>query len=265
MFAPRLLLLTGTLASYWVGEASALLQQTVQPHAGGVKLELFYESMCPYCHKFFNETLKTLWEDKEMRSLVDLQLHPAGNLQAIDASTVSKGYFYWHPSKKTDKYIYICQHGESECLGNLIHMCAQKVLTPEKYMPFLFCMAAQPESVPEKSSYACMQELSIEPVPIRDCVFSPTANEEMFEIVQADANLKQKREYVPWVVINGKHLEIKDGKAELREAICSALGEKAPASCLLTPAAVPTFVRLEGGERRMQGRCQQNSSRLLLA
>mmetsp|Transcript_31297 Transcript_31297/g.89815 ORF Transcript_31297/g.89815 Transcript_31297/m.89815 type:complete len:275 (-) Transcript_31297:118-942(-) len=224
----------GLFASAWgiQSEAAIMHRQRIHGQPGSVHLDVFYESMCPYCHKFFNETLRFFWQDDEIRPLVDLDLHPAGNLQAIPMASVSKGYLFWHPEKTNHSYVYLCQHGESECLGNLIHMCAKKVLVdPDKYMPLYFCMAAQPESVPEKSSYGCMEELSIEPEPIRDCVQSPTANEEMFAVIQADVGLDPPRKYVPWVVLNGKHLEIQDGKADLRTAICSALGENAPESC----------------------------------
>uniref|UniRef100_A0A7S2JEU8 Gamma-interferon-inducible lysosomal thiol reductase n=1 Tax=Alexandrium andersonii TaxID=327968 RepID=A0A7S2JEU8_9DINO len=233
------------------GDSIAVRRESISQHAGTVQLDLFYESMCPYCHMFINDTLKDLWQDTEMRALVDLRLHPAGNLQALDARSVSKGYFFWHPERKSDKYIYLCQHGESECLGNLIHMCAKKVLSADTHMSLLFCMAKNTESVPEKSSFACMQELSIEPTPVKDCVFSPSANEEMMDIVQADAELDPPRKYVPWVVVNGKHIEIEHGKAELRQAICDALAAKgdSPAACKNKPStALASLARLEGGE-----------------
>jgi len=197
-----------------------------------VQLDIFYESMCPFCHKFFNETLKMVWKDSELKSRIDLHLFPAGNLQVVPAEMVSRGYFFWHEEKANDKYIFICQHGESECLGNLIHMCATKVLAdPEVYMPLLFCMAAKPDSVPEKSSYACMQELSVAPEPIRECVQSSAANAEMYSVTQADAGLVPERKYVPWVVVNGRHLEIGNGKADLRSTLCQALGDDAPPTC----------------------------------
>jgi len=257
-------LCVGTLALQ--GEASAARRQQVHPHSG-VTLDVFYESMCPYCHKFFNDTLRSFWQDSEMKPLIDLRLHPAGNLQAIPATSVSKGYFFWHPDKRDDKYVYICQHGESECLGNMIHLCAKKVLgDPERYMPLYFCMAEQTESVPEKSSYACMKELDIAPEPIRECVRSPAANEEMFDVVQADAGLDQPRNYVPWVVVNGKHLEIKDGGADLRTALCTALGPAAPASCSESLAArAPRLVqrRAAQGGRAGPGACYRNGTDLV--
>mmetsp|Transcript_58430 Transcript_58430/g.183216 ORF Transcript_58430/g.183216 Transcript_58430/m.183216 type:complete len:273 (-) Transcript_58430:68-886(-) len=235
-----------SLCSAWALQGEdTFRRQRVSPHAGGVTLEVFYESMCPYCHVFFNETLRSFWQDTEMRSLVDLRLHPAGNLQAIPAENVSDGYFFWHPEQRSHRYLYICQHGESECIGNLIHMCAQRVLVdPDKYMALYFCMSTMTSAVPEKASFECMQELSIDPEPIRDCVTSPEANEEMYRVVQADVGLEPPRKYVPWVVVNGRHLEIENGQANLHTALCTALGERAPASCLKSlSSSAPNFMR----------------------
>jgi len=209
-----------------------------EPRGGKVKVELYYETMCPYCEEFINSTLSPLWSDPIIRSVMDLHLLPAGNVMVVPGESVSAGYKFWHPEAANDKYIYRCQHGESECLGNMVQLCAMKVLgDAEKYLPLVFCMASRANHLPEKSSYECMQELKIDQDPIFKCVHAPTASEEMFLITKADAALSQPRKYVPWIMVNGQHLEVNNGTAELRAAICDSLGSGAPANC--QPAAAP--------------------------
>mmetsp|Transcript_61389 Transcript_61389/g.142893 ORF Transcript_61389/g.142893 Transcript_61389/m.142893 type:complete len:280 (-) Transcript_61389:81-920(-) len=217
---------------------------------GKVLVEVFYETMCPYCHRFINSTLRQFSEDAELRPLVDLHMLPAGNVQVMPAEGVSEGYFFWHPELKRDKYIYRCQHGESECLGNMIHSCAIKLLAEEKYLGLIFCMAAKTSVVPERSSYECMEQLAIDPEVIKKCVRGPKANEEMYAITKFDAELKEQRTYVPWIVVNGKHLEVNDGRAELKMAVCTALGDAAPQSCPRQSLieTVPAFALRSTGE-----------------
>eukprot|EP00413_Alexandrium_margalefii_P010022 CAMPEP_0204531502 /NCGR_PEP_ID=MMETSP0661-20131031/11202_1 /ASSEMBLY_ACC=CAM_ASM_000606 /TAXON_ID=109239 /ORGANISM="Alexandrium margalefi, Strain AMGDE01CS-322" /LENGTH=244 /DNA_ID=CAMNT_0051537661 /DNA_START=68 /DNA_END=799 /DNA_ORIENTATION=+ len=224
------------MASRAVGIASAPRQ-----HGGKVTVELFYETMCPYCHQFINDTLLPLWSDPVIRPLMDLRMLPAGNVQVLPTARVSEGYRFWHPEVAKDEHIYRCQHGESECIGNMVHSCAIKLLKgPEEYMPLIFCMAARTAHMPEKSSFECMEELGIEPERIRDCVVAPTADQEMFAITQADARLKVPRKYVPWVMVNGEHIEVENGQADVRRAICSTLGGSAPDGCMPpAPALAP--------------------------
>mmetsp|Transcript_47458 Transcript_47458/g.113895 ORF Transcript_47458/g.113895 Transcript_47458/m.113895 type:complete len:281 (+) Transcript_47458:113-955(+) len=203
-----------------------------QPQGGKVRVELFYETMCPYCHQLINNTLMPLWNDPEMRQAMDLRLLPAGNVMVLPTENISKGYVFWHPEVAGHKHVFRCQHGESECLGNLIHSCAIKLLAePEKYMPLIFCMAERTNHMPEKSSFECMEELGVDPEPIRNCVLTPEADDDMFTITQVDKSISPARQYVPWVMVDGNHIEVNDGKADLKQAICDVLGDKAPAGC----------------------------------
>ena len=44
-----------------------------------------------------------------------------------------------------------CKHGPSECLGNIIELCAAKIYpTPRMYLGFTMCMSNQFEDIPQK-------------------------------------------------------------------------------------------------------------------
>jgi len=225
----RLLALLGGLAA---GGLGATLRAPARQDT--VRVDFYYETMCPYCHKFWNNSLKAVWAHPDFKPRLDLRLYPAGNVQVLETSKVSQGYLFWHEDKKSDDYIFICQHGESECLGNMIHSCAMKLLDTEKYMQLFFCMAALTNFVPEKSSYQCSQELGIEPEPIKACVRSRESQKDMLAITSKEDLLKTPRKWVPWVLINGAALEVEE-EFDFMRGLCTAMSSTAPAVCATLP------------------------------
>eukprot|EP00747_Dinoflagellata_sp_TGD_P063267 gnl/TRDRNA2_/TRDRNA2_153378_c1_seq4.p1 gnl/TRDRNA2_/TRDRNA2_153378_c1~~gnl/TRDRNA2_/TRDRNA2_153378_c1_seq4.p1 ORF type:complete len:365 (-),score=98.44 gnl/TRDRNA2_/TRDRNA2_153378_c1_seq4:229-1227(-) len=173
-----------------------------------ISLELMYESQCPYSLLFLQDLAKVLpaMYGKQLKDRVNLQLSPFGNAQAVPTKSISEGYKFWHPDKtKAGKdYIFLCQHGEGECLGNLIHMCVLQQNDPSKSIGFLGCMAENPSFSVEKSSFACAKkhELNIEKV--RECVRSTQAVEDMHKVAERTAAVKS-RTWVPWVQVNNVH------------------------------------------------------------
>jgi len=228
---------------------------------GKVEITLFYETMCPYCHKLWNESLKPMWNSPEFRPLIKVSAAPAGNVQVIPASMVSKGYWFWHEDKAKDPFVIICQHGESECLGNRVHACAKKLLPEEKFMDLAFCMAANGKAVPERSSFECMEENAIDVVAIRTCVQEADSADSISQISMMDDNLTPPRKYVPWVLLNGAHANL-ENEGDFQRAVCKALGDKAPAACLMDKlqATAPVLARLDGPSRRsiVEERCYRD-------
>ncbi|KAL0753482.1 hypothetical protein Bca101_091150 [Brassica carinata] len=70
-----------------------------------VKLNLYYESLCPYCQSFIADGLVKIF-DSDLHTITDLKLVPFGNAHVSDKLTVT------------------CQHGEEECKLNAIEACA---------------------------------------------------------------------------------------------------------------------------------------------
>jgi len=239
------------------------IDETTFPVAKDGKLEitLFYETMCPYCHKLWNESLKPMWNSPEFRPLIQVSAEPAGNVQVIPASMVSKGYWFFHEDSVKDPFVILCQHGESECLGNRVQACAKKLLPEEKFMDLAFCMAANGQAVPERSSYECMEANDIDPVAIRTCVHEPDSAESINQIAMLDDNLTPPRKYVPWVLLNGVHANL-ENEGDFQKAVCKALGDKAPAACLLDRLKVtaPVLTRLDGPSRKsiVEERCYRS-------
>jgi len=188
-------------------------------------LVIYYEVMCPACARFFLESLKPVLEDEHLKRSIALQFFPTGNMEDHSSSHISQGYLFFHPEKHYKPWIFFCEHGESECMGNQIHACVMHILeSPDQYMPFIYCMFEMVDEFPEQSSYKCMQKLNISMDSVKDCVFGVRENAEEHWMLKQDNLLDPPMDQVPWVTINQKHVPQKD-IGNLKNLICFHLEE----------------------------------------
>lgn len=186
-----------------------------------VNVHLFYETRCPDCIEFINGTLAPLWRNKEMRSRLNITMNPYGNAMSLPVEKVSAGYKWWHPETTKDEwaYVHICQHGNDECLGNLIQTCAAGLAEQGQFMEMVFCMADRSGRGwgIEKSSYECMQKHNIDAKQVKECVESPQGNK-LFADYGKITSAVEGRQGTPWVLINGAALA---NPAELERTVCT--------------------------------------------
>ncbi|VVB01375.1 unnamed protein product [Arabis nemorensis] len=95
-----------------------------------VKLNLYYESLCPGCQEFIVDGLVKVF-DSDLHTITDLTLVPFGNAKISDNLTVA------------------CQHGEEECKLNAIEACAIKTWPN----PLILAYAKQTLSLKPKHKY----------------------------------------------------------------------------------------------------------------
>lgn len=188
-----------------------------------ISVELYYETRCPDCTGFLSETLAPIWQDMSLRATLNLTMYPFGNAEAIPVSTISKGYKFWHPKSTGEGFtnVAICQHGTDECFGNLIQACAINMVSQEKSMALIFCMASHPEYSIEKASYECMQKHDIDPKKIKDCVQSPKGNELITTLAKQTESVPG-RDWTPWIMIDGQHLK---NQTHFVPTICTKVSE----------------------------------------
>lgn len=129
-------------------------RQTADP----VEVGLYYESLCPGCRGFLTEMLLPTW--LMLSDIMSVTLVPYGNAEVSSepntlgthwgcSSSIHYGVdnvfkkswlltdesvAFTPPQEKHDgqKYIYDCQHGEQECLGNMIEVTLQPKCTKRK-------------------------------------------------------------------------------------------------------------------------------------
>ncbi|XP_011417890.4 gamma-interferon-inducible lysosomal thiol reductase [Magallana gigas] len=190
-----------------------------EPNADKVRFALYYESMCPGCRDFFRTQLTKTFT--ALKDIMDLTLVPYGNA--------------WEKKESSGRWNFTCQHGEDECVGNLIETCAIHLLKNiSVYFPFISCIEHDEFGTPQFSAKKCAKQQGIDIQPIMDCSTSSLGNSLLHQMALKTEALNPPHEYVPWVTLNGVHTEDIQKKAEgdLTALVCDTYkGSSKPAAC----------------------------------
>jgi len=182
-----------------------------------VKVELYYESKCPYCQTFIVDTLSVTLAKSDIAAIVDLKMVPYGNT-------------------KYSNGVYTCQHGEDECTSDVYELCALYKLgdissigsgaTSQEAFPFLLCLEkAEGNPAFAQSCYASTlaKTSSVSWETISKCFDTESA------VVQGAAkDATVAHDYVPWPLVNGVLL---NNTNLLQQTICKDYTGPAPSSC----------------------------------
>lgn len=224
------------------------LKAKQDPAAKAVTINLYYETRCPDCVEFINQTLRPLWNNKDIRPHLNITMNPYGNAMSIPVAKVSEGYKFWHPNTTSEgwEFVHICQHGTDECLGNLIQACAISMAKKEQFMEMVFCMADKPDWSIEKASYDCMNQTKIDQNAVKECVNTPQGNK-MFADLGRLTQAVPGRQGTPWVLIEGQNLA---NTTDLMRSVCGHVGNS-PSSCAPfkgAAAPAPAEQKIEDGD-----------------
>jgi len=182
-----------------------------------VRLVLYYESLCPDCKVFITDQLWPTY--KKISSIIDLDLVPYGNAQE---------------RQDGDTWVFTCQHGAEECLGNIIETCALYVGgSVNVSFPFIACMEMSSQSINE-SATQCAKQHAIDLSAVMDCTKGRVGNKLEHEMAVKTDQLDPPHESVPWVTLNGEHTDDIEQRAEsdLLALICETYkGSDVPDAC----------------------------------
>nr|ALB00669.1 GILT-2 [Anguilla japonica] len=180
-----------------------------------VEVGLYYESLCPGCRQFLTQQLFPTWV--MLGDIMNVQLVPYGNAQE---------------SFDGKKYKFTCQHGEEECLGNMIEACVLN-MTGSAAFPIIFCMESAADVL--KAAQPCVEiyASSASWGSIMDCVKGDVGNKLMHDNAVRTKALNPPHKYVPWVTVNGGHTDEIEQKATsaLFNLVCSLYKGPKPAAC----------------------------------
>ncbi|XP_034559724.1 gamma-interferon-inducible lysosomal thiol reductase [Notolabrus celidotus] len=184
------------------------------PTEAPIQVALYYESLCPGCRLFLTEMLFPTW--LLLNEIMTVNLVPYGNAR-----------------EKPDgqKYVFECQHGEQECLGNMIETCLLNMT--KMAFPIIFCMESSTDVI--KSAQSCAQlyspQLSWDKV--WACVKGDQGNQLMHQNALTTEALNPPHNYVPWITVNGVHTEDLQDKAmaSLFTLVCNMYKGPKPAAC----------------------------------
>ncbi|XP_065672778.1 gamma-interferon-inducible lysosomal thiol reductase [Hydra vulgaris] len=191
----------------------------VENAAPPVKIELYYESLCPGCRAFILSQLFPVFQKLFSTGIIDIGLYPYGN--AVE-------------SQEGDKWVFQCQHGEAECQNNLIEACVLHMLShPSQFMPFIYCLEQDPSL---SNAMACASKLKIEWASISTCYNGTQGNHLMHELALKTNALNPPHQYVPWIVANGQHTEEiqSSAQSDLLQFVCQTYTGVKPDVCQST-------------------------------
>ncbi|WVZ56619.1 hypothetical protein U9M48_007116 [Paspalum notatum var. saurae] len=171
-----------------------------------VSLELYYESLCPYCSRFIVNRLAGIFEDG-LIDAVELRLVPYGNARVGSNNEIT------------------CQHGPYECLLNTVEACAIDAW-PDLAMHFSFIYCV--EDLVVKGQYKeweyCFQKLGFDPKPITECYKSEQGHKLELKYAKETDALEPPHQYVPWDYENFEAYICKAYKGTPPKA-CEGLGQ----------------------------------------
>lgn len=185
-----------------------------------VNLTLYYESLCPDCRNFFQGQLYNMWTalGDDRLKVLNLELVPYGNARE---------------QKIGDKWVFQCQHGNLECVGNMIDTCAINLLKNiSVYFPYIHCMEVSDLS-PTDAAKKCAIDQGIDVAPILNCADSDMGDQLEHMMAQKTDALNPPHKYVPWVTLNGVHTEKieKEAEEDLLKLICDTYQGPKPVAC----------------------------------
>lgn len=176
-----------------------------------VKIQLYYECLCPDCRDFdttqFKGTVITLG------SYLDIKLYPYGNAQTV---------------KHDGQVEFICQHGPTECYGNKLHACAIDYLKNVTAAVFYnSCMMDQSQvgrGSDDAAADVCGYSMGINSEPIKQCAKSARGTEllEYYGEESKKANFNS----VPHILING----VENSGDNFLQDVCKAF-RNPPSAC----------------------------------
>lgn len=159
------------------------------------KITVYLESLCPDCQDFIKKSFAPFHENVQ-KDVVEIEFVPYGNANE-----------YQDPI--TGQYYFECQHGESECYGNLMETCALNKLEKRKAFTFMICLENNIKLYGKNWDRVlgiCLDGDQEAQTAIKNCMKSDEGNKYQHEMAQKTG----PHRYVPWILVDDRH----DVKAE---------------------------------------------------
>jgi len=99
------------------------LSAAEQP-GGKVKFTAVVETLCPGCLQWISEGFGPMAKDPKFKDRVEVELLWYGNA-------------HWNTSSDQPQ----CQHGQNECVGNVVMECAKEILSQDAQLEYSLCVA----------------------------------------------------------------------------------------------------------------------------
>ncbi|XP_042354263.1 gamma-interferon-inducible lysosomal thiol reductase [Plectropomus leopardus] len=182
--------------------------------SGEVEVGLYYESLCPGCRMFLTQMLFPTW--LLLNEIMSVTLVPFGNAEEKPIG---------------QKYTFVCQHGEEECLGNMIEACLLNMTSSA--FEVINCMESSNDVIKSAESCVNLYTSDVTWESIMSCVKGDLGNQLMHQCALKTKALAPPHAYVPWITINGEHTDDLQNKAmtSLFSLVCNMYKGPKPPAC----------------------------------
>nr|XP_050041739.1 gamma-interferon-inducible lysosomal thiol reductase-like isoform X2 [Dermacentor andersoni] len=187
-----------------------------------VRVQLFYETHCPYSQSFIT---KQLWPTYvRLSDRLSVRLVPYGMARKREAVGAD--------GHKTTEIS--CQHGRNECLANMIQACAVTLFKGTyRLLAFVVCMESS--TTPHRVAKSCSSRVGVNWAALDRCASSRSGPRLLLKMGHKTASHRPAVPYVPFVVVNGKQGDDVQSRAatDFFGLVCSMFAEPAvPPACV---------------------------------
>ncbi|XP_002965810.2 gamma-interferon-inducible lysosomal thiol reductase [Selaginella moellendorffii] len=176
-----------------------------------VSVELYTESLCPFCANFVVNYLSKFFTNG-LIEIVDLKIIPYGNARMDSSGHIT------------------CQHGPDECKLNIIQSCAISLWPKvDAWFPFIYCLESLPRAIAAEAWKSCNSSIANITL-VEECYEGPTGLLLEKGYAKITGELDPPHRYVPWVVVNGNPLY--EDYGDIEKYVCDAYkGDHKPQLC----------------------------------
>jgi len=190
-----------------------------------IEFALYYEALCPYCQDFVANNMNNAL-DKGVLDMANIKVVPYGNARTSSSGAIT------------------CQHGADECTGNRLENCVLDRMTKASETMFrklkaIVCLETkgwEQGATWASALDACADGFSLNRSDITTCY---TGSEGDALHRAAGEATPSDHQYVPWVVVDGTHVNTTDENQILDTNglfpwICNkwaSIGGTKPATC----------------------------------
>jgi len=174
-----------------------------------IRLDVYYECLCPDSRYFVLHELVPTFE--KVGSMLDIHLWPYGKAETKSSS---------------GGYVFECQHGELECLGNMYHACVAKhVKDVSKMLNVIKCMIHdnyEPKNIAKK----CAESNDIDFNQIETCASGSEGQELHYNAGVKTNALDPKVSFIPTIEIDESQGSQKAILKNLLKEVCAVYSSK---------------------------------------
>ncbi|ERN08998.1 hypothetical protein AMTR_s00153p00064140 [Amborella trichopoda] len=176
-----------------------------------VSLNLYYETLCPYCSRFVVNYLGKMFSNG-LIDIVDLRLIPYGNAWIGSNNTIS------------------CQHGSYECFLNTVEACVIDVWpNVGDHFSFIYCIESLVVDHKYSDWESCFTKAASGFQRVAECYNTGYGKKLELQYAAETNALQPPHKYVPWVVVDGQPLY--EDYQNVANYVCKAYKGSLPPAC----------------------------------